>query len=176
MIGRPQPDEAAPYYALYIDRINEDDVVAVLRRQLGEFTEFLGGISEKQSLYRYAPDKWSMRQLLGHVNDGERVFVFRALWFARGFQDALPSFDQNVCVAAAETEAISWAKLIEEFRTVRLATLSLFENLPDAAWSKAGIASDNHFTVRALAFIIAGHAAHHVAVLKEKYLVHTAPV
>ncbi|MGH9930075.1 MAG: DinB family protein, partial [Pyrinomonadaceae bacterium] len=96
MSGRPQPNEAASYYSKYIDRVSGDDIVEVLATQLDETLSFLSQVSEAQSLHRYAPDKWSMRELVGHVNDTERVFMFRAMWFARGFQDPLPSFDQEV--------------------------------------------------------------------------------
>jgi hypothetical protein len=169
-VMRPEANEAAPYYSTYIDLISGDNIVNVLANQLEETIPFLSEISEEQSLYCYAPDKWSIRQLLSHVNDTERVFVFRAIWFARGFQDPLPSFDQNICVAAAEANEVSWASHIEEFRVVRLATLAFFRNLPADAWLKSGIASGNPFTVRALAYIIAGHIAHHNAVLRERYL------
>jgi uncharacterized damage-inducible protein DinB len=176
MIGRPEVNEAAPYYSLYIDRITSDNIVGVLENQLTETLEFLQPISEEQSLHRYAPDKWSMRQLLNHVNDTERVFLFRAFWFARGFSDELPSYDQNVAAAVANADEFSWASHSEDFRAVREATLTFFRNLPDDAWSRAGIASGNRVTVRALAYILAGHVAHHNAVLKEKYLTSTARV
>jgi hypothetical protein len=171
MPGRPEPNETAPYYHAYINRVTSDDIVPVLESQLGETVEFLSGISEEKSLHRYAPDKWSIRELVSHINDAERVFAFRALWFARGFPDPLPSFDQDVSVAAARADEISWAKLIEEFRSVRQATLTFFKSLPEEAWTRSGIASDNPFTVRALAYILAGHVIHHPAVLKERYLV-----
>jgi hypothetical protein len=103
------------------------------------------------------------------VNDGERLFLGRAFWFARGFQDPLPSFDQEVAVQAAQANQTSWAQLVAEFITVREATISFFNNLPADAWSRTGVASDNPVTVRALAYIIAGHVAHHTKVLKEKY-------
>jgi uncharacterized damage-inducible protein DinB len=176
MIGRPEAKEAAPYYSLYIDRITGDNIVAVLESQLTETSEFLKPISEEQSLYRYAPDKWSMRQLLNHVNDTERVFLFRAFWFARGFPDELPSFDQEVAAAAANADERTWASHSEDFRAVRAAALTFFRDLPDDAWSRSGIASGNRVTVRALAYILAGHVAHHTAVLKEKYLTSTARV
>ena len=101
--------------------------------------------------------------------DGERVFAGRAFWFARGFQDPLPSFDQNVAVQAANANQTSWSELIEEFRNVRLGTISFFNTIPDEAWSRTGTASDNPFTVRSLAYIIAGHVAHHINVLRDKY-------
>jgi uncharacterized damage-inducible protein DinB len=170
MLGRPQPNEAASYYSKYIDRVSSDDIVTVLTTQLEETVDLLSDISEEQSLYRYATDKWSMRELLGHVNDTERVFTFRALWFARGFQDPLPSYDQEVAVAAAESDKVSWASHIDEFRAVRSASVALFRNLPAEAWLRSGIASDNSVTVHALAYIVAGHASHHLAILRERYL------
>lgn len=170
MLGRPQPKEAASYYSTYIDRVPSDDVVEVLAAQLEETIDFLSEISEDQSLHRYAPDKWSMRELLGHVNDTERVFMFRALWFARGFADPLPSFDQEIGFKAAESDKVAWARHVGEFRAIRSATLAFFRNLPEEAWLRSGIASDNSVTVRALAYIVAGHVSHHLAILRERYL------
>lgn len=167
---RPQTSEAAEYYFKYIDLITNDDVVPAFKDQLGKTVQFLEGISEEQSLKSYAPGKWTIREVLNHVNDGERLFLSRAFWFARGFDDALPSFDQDVAVQYAQANNTSWAKLIEEFKTVRASTISFFDSLPDEAWSRTGVASDNPVTVRALAYIIAGHLTHHVNVLNEKYL------
>jgi DinB superfamily len=108
--------------------------------------------------------------VLNHVTDTERAFAFRTLWFASGFATPLPSYDQNIAAAHSAADQISWAAHVDEFRQVRLATISLFRNLPAEAWTRSGIASDKRFTVRALAYIIAGHFAHHVAVVREKYL------
>jgi uncharacterized damage-inducible protein DinB len=166
---RPAPDEAAPYYSKYIDRIASDDVIGVLAGQGEETLAFLRGLSEERSRYRYAPGKWSIRELLSHLTDTERVFAFRAVWFARGFDTELPSFDQDVAASAARADEVAWASHVEEFQAVRQATVALFRNLPADAWPRGGIASGNHVTVRALAYIIAGHEAHHVAVLKERY-------
>jgi DinB family protein len=170
MPGRPEPNESASYYYGYINRIASDDIVSVLETQLEETLAFLSEVSEDKSLDRYAPDKWSMRQLISHVNDTERVFLFRALWFARGFPDPLPSYDPNVAVEAADADNVSWEAHANEFRSVRLATLAFYRNLPNEAWLRSGIASDNPFTVRALAYITAGHVAHHTAILRERYL------
>jgi DinB family protein len=170
MPGRPEPNESVSYYHAYINRIASDDIVSVLETQLEETLAFLSGVSEDKSLDRYAPDKWSMRQLISHVNDTERVFLFRALWFARGFPDPLPSYDQNVAVEAADADNVSWEAHANEFRSIRLATLAFYRNLPNEAWLRSGIASDNPFTVRALAYITAGHVAHHTAILRERYL------
>ena len=166
---RPGPDEAAPYYSKYIDRIASDDVLGVLAGQAEETLAFLRGFSEERSRHRYLPGKWSMRELLSHLTDTERVFASRALWFARGLPTELPSFDQDVAASAARADEVAWASHVEEFRVVRQATISLFRNLPAEAWSRSGTASGNPVTVRALAYIIAGHEAHHVAVLRERY-------
>jgi hypothetical protein len=170
MLGRPQTNEAAAYYSNYINRVTGDDVLGFMTTQLDETLSFLREISEEQSLQRYAPEKWSMRELLGHVNDTERVFAFRALWFARGFSDPLPSFDQEIAVTGSGAQNVSWKDLVEEFRVIRLATLALLRELPDDAWSRSGQASGNPVSVRALAYIMAGHVAHHVAILRERYL------
>jgi uncharacterized damage-inducible protein DinB len=170
MIGRPEPVEAAAYYFTYIDQVPGDDAKHAIRNQLDEALAFFSGISEDQSLYRYAPEKWSIRQTLNHVIDAERIFAFRALWFARGFETPLPSFDQDVAVSAAAADGTPWAAHIEEFRRVRLSTISLFEHTPSEAWTRHGIASGNRVTVRALAFIISGHLAHHMKIMRERYL------
>ena len=170
MIGRPGTDEAAPYYFNYIDQLSGDDPVATLESQLEEPFGFLSAISEEKSLYRYEPEKWSIRQVLNHVTDTERAFAFRALWFARGFESPLPGYDQNIAASGAQADRVPWAAHVEEFRRVRLGTISLFRNMPPDAWMKSGIASEKRFTVRAVAFIIAGHVLHHVAILHERYL------
>jgi hypothetical protein len=171
MLLVPDRTEAAEYFFTYIDRVPKDaDVLRVLEQQLPETVKLLEGISDQQSLHRYGPDKWSIREVVSHVNDTERVFVFRALWFARGFDQPLPSFDQNVAIAGANAQERPWRQHIEEFRVVRMASLAFFQSVRDDAWSRRGIASGNPFTVRALAFITAGHLAHHVKILKERYL------
>ena len=170
MRGLPERNEAAPYYFKYIDQVQSDDVGGVLEAQLEETLAFLQGISEEKSLHRYAPEKWSIRQVLNHVSDTERVFLFRAFWFARGFDSPLPSFDEKVSAEGAQADEFSWARHVEEFRGARLATLTFFRNLPAEAWMRSGTASDNPFTVRAIAYIVAGHFAHHMAILQERYL------
>jgi uncharacterized damage-inducible protein DinB len=166
---RPQTTEAAPYYFKYTDLVSDDEIVPAMQSQMSATLQFLEGISDEQSLYSYAPGKWTIREVLNHVNDGERVFVGRAFWFARGFPDPLPSFEQEVAVQAAHANNTPWSELVEEFRTVRLATLSFFKTMPEEAWSRTGVASGNPFTVRSLAYIIAGHVTHHTQILREKY-------
>jgi uncharacterized damage-inducible protein DinB len=171
MVERPKSVEAAPYYFTYINRVPDGaDLLATMEAQLREGTTLFSQISEESSLHRYARDKWSIRQVLNHISDAERVFSFRALWFARGFRSALPSFEQNTAATAAEADQISWASHIEDFKRVRLASISLFRNLPTEAWLHSGTASDNEFTVRALGFIVVGHFTHHMSTLRERYL------
>jgi hypothetical protein len=170
MIGRPESAEAAPYYFTYIDQVAGEDIFTTLERQLEEALAVFSGVSEDKSLYRYAPEKWSVRQVLNHINDTERAFAFRALWFARGFEAPLPSYDQNVAASGAEADRVTWAAHVEEFRRVRLSTISMFSNMPPEAWMRSGIASDKPFTVHAVAYIIAGHLTHHIKLLRERYI------
>jgi hypothetical protein len=170
MIMRPDRTEAAEYYFTYIDQVPSGDIVSILDAQLPETTAVLERISEEQSRHRYAAEKWTMRQVLSHVNDGERLFAFRALWFARGFESELPSFDQDIAVASAGADERSWQSHVDEFRTVRAASLALFRDLPADAWMRRGMASGNPFSVRALAYIVAGHVFHHMRILRERYL------
>jgi len=170
MIGRPLDTEAAPYYFTYINQVSGENILQVLREQLDQSIALLSGITEERSQYRYAADKWSLRQLVNHVTDTERAFAFRALWFARGFPDHLPDYDQHIAAAGSEADNVSWASHCEEFQQVRLSTISLFTNMPPAAWMRTGIASNNRFTVRAIAYITAGHVAHHLTVLRDRYL------
>ena len=166
----PDRTEAAEYYFTYIDKVSQGDIVEILRQQALDVRPLFDGISEEQSLHRYAPDKWTMREVLSHLNDTERLFVFRALWFARGFDTPLPSFDQNIAIASSGAEARGWQSHVEEFHAVRSATIAFFHSLPDEAWRRRGVASGNPFTVRALAYICAGHVTHHVQILRERYL------
>jgi hypothetical protein len=170
MTRRPERDEAEAYYFGYIDQVPGTLVLPVLATQMGETLALLDGITEEESLRRYAPGKWSIRQVLNHVNDTERLVVFRAFWFARGFDSPLPSFDQNVAVNAAAANNQEWRTHVEEFRAVRAATLTFFRGLPAAAWDRRGLASGNPFTVRALAYLAAGHVTHHSRILREQYL------
>ena len=140
------------------------------KRRAGRCSICCGVSRRRQSLYRYAANKWSIREVLNHINDTERVFTFRALWFARGFESPLPSFDQNVGVAAARADEVAWQELVDEFRALRSATLALFRTLPDEAWARGGVASEKQVSVRALAYMVAGHVIHHVAILRERYL------
>ena len=169
-MSRPIASEAVPYYFTYIDRVKSDDIVGYLKDQLEESMPFLRRISEEKSLFRYEPGKWSIREVLGHVSDTERVFAHRALWFARGFDSPLPSFEQEIAVQASGAHSRPWMALVEELRDTRASTVAQFAGLPAEAWRREGVASGNRFTVNAIAYVIAGHLTHHVAILKERYL------
>ena len=170
MTNRPHRDEAAEYYFKYIDQVPDGDILATLARQQDDVLEVLGTILEEQSLHAYEPGKWTLREVVGHVNDCERLFVFRAFWFARGFDTPLPSFDEHVAADAARANDVDWASHINEFRAVRESTRAFFQQLPGEAWTRRGVASGNPFSVRALAYLAAGHVAHHMAIIRTRYL------
>src|ERR1700739_4310207 len=169
MLGRPENSEAASYYFTSLNQGTGDNPLTRMEKHLPDPLEFFAAIREKSSLHRYAPDKRSIREVLNHLTDTERAFSFRALWFARGFESPLPGYDQNIGAKGAEPDRIPWLDHVEEFRLVRLSTICLFKNLPPGAWSRHGIADGKSFTVRALAFIIAGHVAHHLVILRDRY-------
>jgi len=168
--GLPAPDEAPEYYFRYIGRITAPDIVATLESQLESTLAVLHKVDEDRSKQAYAPGKWTLRQLMGHVSDCERLFAFRALWFARALPTPLPSFEPDISMAHADSDTVSWSGHLEEFRVLRQATLALFGHLPAEAWTRRGIADGNTFSVRAMAYIAAGHVDSHLAVVKEKYL------
>jgi len=170
MSTAPDRTEAAAYFFTYIDKVGEGEILEILDRQLGSTIALLEGIGEERSEHRYEPGKWSIREVVGHLNDTERLFAFRALWFARALEAPLPSFDQDVAMASAGSGALPLSRHIAEFAAVRAATLSLFRNLAPDAWARRGTASGNPFSVNALAYICAGHVEHHVRILKERYL------
>jgi len=170
MTAVPDRAEAAAYYFSYIDQVPEGDICELLEVQGKETVHLLSGISEGQSRHRYAPGKWSICDVVNHLSDVERLCVFRAFWFARGFESALPSFDQTIAAAAARADDRTWDSVVEEFRAVRAATVAFFRYVPADAWARRGIASDNPFTVRALAYLAVGHVIHHTKILRERYL------
>src|SRR5207253_4155606 len=167
MIAPPHPehDEYAPSLAGYVARIaDHEDVVAVLADQVAHVGERFERMPEARGDYRYAPDKWSIKEVVGHLSDTERVFAYRALRIGRGDTTPLPSFDDQAYVLELRAEGRALADLAAEWGDVRRATLALFRNLPPAAWERRGIASDQPISVRALAYIIAGHVGHHLEV------------
>lgn len=170
MRARPVPGEAAEYYSTYIDKVPGDDVIRALDAQSAEALRLLNAVGESKSLHRYEAGKWSIREVLSHINDAERVFAYRLLWIARCGEAPLPGFDQDVFLAHADADARPLASHIDEFIAIRAATMSLLRSLPAEAWTRQGTASNNPVTVRALAYIIAGHAEHHFRILTERYL------
>lgn len=168
--SRPEADEHTSYYATYIGVVRGSDVLSALRSQIGESLELLRGVSEDRAGHRYAPDKWSVRELLGHVIDTERIFSYRALRFARNDSTPLPGYEQDDYIRNATFDSCRLADLAAEFEHVRQSTLYLFQHLDTAAWLRRGIASDCPFSVRALAWILAGHELHHMRILRERYL------
>jgi len=167
--GRPGPGEHSAYFARYVSLVPGEDVVPILEAQRRETLVLLSSLSESDGDSRYAPDKWSVKEVLGHVNDTERIMSYRALRIARGDQTPLPGFEQDDYVKHADFGRMSIDDLLEEYIAVRRSTVALFRHFDDAAWRRVGVASNNPATARALAFIIAGHELHHRRILEEKY-------
>jgi len=170
MINKPAIGEYNAFYQTYISKIEKDNVLEVLQDQARDIPELLQTISEEKSKYGYAEGKWTIAQLLHHINDTERIFSYRAFAIARGEQQSLPGMDQDDYANAAFTENRTFESLVCEFKTIRASTLSLFETLDASVISNIGTASGFPITVRGIAGIIAGHAAHHIEILKERYL------
>jgi hypothetical protein len=168
-IARPQPSEYAPYYGRYISLVPGEDILSTLDQQRRETMMLLCGGDDEDGDFRYAPDKWSAKEVLGHLCDTERIFAYRALRIARADATPIEGFEQDDYVRNGGFALRSLADLIEDFIAVRRATLSLLRNLDEAAWMRRGIANKNEVTVRALAYIIAGHELHHRRILEEKY-------
>ena len=167
--SRPSPTEYAPYFGRYIDLVAETDFIAVLTRQPAQYGALLGTLSQEQAGFRYAPGKWSIREVLGHVIDAERVFGYRALCIARGETVSLPSFDENAYAAKAGHDGCGLQELLEELAHVRRGHIALFEHLDPSAWERKGTVNQNAISVRGLAYIMTGHAQHHAGILKERY-------
>lgn len=167
--GRPESDEYGAYYASYIGRVPDGDMCGQLAQQLDEARALLAPLSPEQTDFRPKPDDWNILEVLGHVTDAERVFAYRALRIARGDGTPLASFDQDLYVANGNFSGRTLADLLEEFTTVRHATLALFRTLSDEAWQRRGTASNSPISVRALAYIIAGHELHHMADFRQRY-------
>jgi hypothetical protein len=168
---RPQTDEYNSYYERYISSVPEGDVIARLASQGNETAALLASIPEDRGTYRYAPDKWSVKEMLGHVIDTERIMSYRALCIARGDTVALPGFEQDDYVRGGSFERVKLASLADEFVAVRRATTLLFHHMHSEACTRRGTANGNPISVRALAWIIAGHELHHRAVLEAKYAI-----
>ena len=168
-IPRPGADEYFPYYATYIARVPGDDALPTLVSHIEAWHPTLRGLSEAQAMHRYAPGKWSVKEVIGHLCDGERVFAYRALRFARADATPLPGFDENAWVPAAGSDHRSIADLADELRAVRAASLALYRSCDAETLARRGEANDKPISVRALAWITAGHALHHQVILRERY-------
>jgi hypothetical protein len=167
---RPKPGEYDPYYERYTALVGSADICATLERQGSETNALLSGIGEERGGDRYAPDKWSIKELLGHVIDTERIFAYRALRIARADRTPMEGFEQDDYIRNARFDQYSLAGLIEEFEAVRRSTVLLFRPLQDQEWMRRGVANHKEITVRAIAWIIAGHELHHRTILGERYL------
>jgi len=171
IIKAPDAGEYPSFYETYVSLVpGEGGVVVALEQQLAEMLALLGGLSAAQADSRYAPGKWSVKELVGHVIDSERVFAYRALSFARGDTAPLPGFDQDVFAGHANFGACSVPDLAAEFEHVRRANLHLFRQFDEEAWGRRGVANNSEITVRALAYAIAGHELHHREILRTRYL------
>jgi uncharacterized damage-inducible protein DinB len=167
---RPAPDEHAPYYARYIDLVPDGDIADYLERQGVEAAAFLRAIPAHLHEHRYAEGKWSVKEVVGHLSDAERIFAYRALRFARADQTPLSGFDENHYVPAGDFDARELASLVDEWVHVRNASLALLRSLDADGMLRRGKANDQEISVRALAFIMAGHVDHHASILRERYL------
>jgi len=167
---RPEPSEYAEFYEKYIALVPQGDLFATLEKQLNQYKSLLGKLTEPQSEFRYEPAKWSIKEVVGHVTDTERIFAYRLLRIARGDQTPLSGFEQDDYVKEGNFSARKLADLLEEFSLVRHATLALLRSLPSKAWTRRGNANQKEITVRALGFIIAGHDCHHRVILEQRYL------
>jgi uncharacterized damage-inducible protein DinB len=166
----PDATEFAPYYGKYTSRVKTENIIATLESQAVQTKALFGAVSEADAGFRYAPEKWSIRQMLGHVTDSERIFSYRALRIARGDKTPIEGFEQDDYVRNAPFERCTLNELLNEFAAVRDATVRLFRSFDQGAWTRRGVASSNEVSVRALAYIIAGHELHHIEVLRERYL------
>lgn len=169
-IPRPGPGEYAPSHAAYVAAVPDGDVLAMLKKQLGETARLLSRLGEKRSRHRYAPGKWSIREVIGHLIDAERVFTYRALTFARADRTALPGFDENMWASASNADSRTLKSLLEELKAIRAATLALFHGFTEEQLARTGIASGHQVSVRGLLYVTTGHERHHLRILRERYL------
>lgn len=171
MSNRPTTDEYNTYMETYVRLVPEGDIDDILIQSLKNTTEFLSSVTENQANYRYAPGKWSLKEVMGHITDNERIMGYRLLRIARGDKTPLSGYDQDVMMSESPFESYDMTDLIEDYTAVRRATLTLLRGLSTEAWSRRGIVNDSESSVRAWAYIIAGHEMHHMNIIKDKYLV-----
>jgi uncharacterized damage-inducible protein DinB len=168
-IARPQPDEASSHFQSYVAEVTGEDIPAQLTAQLREMERLFESVTDQDALARYAPGKWSVKEVLGHLSDAERIFSYRMLRIARGDTTPLPGFDENAYVPAGQFDERPLPMLLGEFRAVRQSTSAMIEGLPALAWDRRGVASGQPISLRALAYIIVGHVNHHLGVLQDRY-------
>lgn len=166
-----QPTDFPAYYALYINQVEEDDCIEALEENMNDFVNFIENIPVEKHEFRYQPEKWSIKEIVQHIIDAERIFAYRALRFARFDKTALASFEENDYVAVSQSDKRSMSDLLQEFLLVRKSTIKMFENFSEEMLSNIGIASGGEVKVLAIAFIISGHAIHHQKVIAARYLV-----
>src|SRR5256714_4504139 len=168
-MNRPAESEYAPYYQQYIARVTEGEILPVMRSQIDALDLLLDHVTPDHETFRYAEGKWSIRQIVGHLIDGERVFGYRALCIARGENQNLPGFDQDEYMVTAPFDSITLEDLLSEFRLVRLSNIAMMRNFGETAWTTMGTANGSPVAGRAFAFVMAGHVRHHMGVLSERY-------
>jgi hypothetical protein len=166
---RPTETEYAPFFAGYVSLVTEGEVLPVLEAQAGELRQLSAAVPAERETYRYEPGKWSLREVFGHLTDGERVFGYRAFCISRGEQASLPGFEENDYVARSGYDHQRLADLVSEFAAVREANLRFLRGLDAESWGRLGVANENPVSVRALAFIMAGHVRHHVGIVRSRY-------
>ena len=170
-MNRPEKNEYNEYYETYVSLVEENDIVAALENQLSELRNTLGEISEEKSFHRYAEGKWSIKEVVGHLIDGERIFGYRALRISRADKTPLEGFEQDGYIENSNFDGTKFSDLTEELLLVRQSNNLFFKNLSKEAWRRTGTASDSPVSVRALAYIMVGHIRHHTNILRERYLV-----
>jgi hypothetical protein len=170
IISKPEQGEYNPYYDRYINLVEGNDILLTLTGQKEDIKNFFQPISDEKGEYRYAPEKWSIKEVLGHILESERVFAYRALFFARKSEGKLPGYDHTNWVALGKFNSIKLKDLVDELLTVRNSNLLLFGRFNEDDWLCKGVANNYQVTVRTLAYLIAGHASHHLNVLKELYI------
>ena len=169
LVKRPQSDEYPSFFEKYVSLIQSDDIVATLETQRVQIAQFLGARSEREGNFRYAPGKWTVKEIIGHLSDSERIFSYRALRIARGDGTPLPGFEQDDYIVTGGFNDRTLADISAEFLAVRLASMAMVQSFTEEAWSRRGTASEHPVTVRAMGYVIAGHEMHHRKILDERY-------
>jgi uncharacterized damage-inducible protein DinB len=167
---KPDISTLPEHFQNYVNQVEEDDIIKAYEKHSSSNIQFFAGISEQKSTFSYALGKWTVKEVLQHVIDTERVFCYRALAIARGEKNLLPGFDENIYASNSHANERSWSEIVEEYRTVCSATRCLIKSFSKEDYVKTGIASNHPISVLAMLFTIVGHAAHHVKILKERYL------